>query len=120
MGIVVKSEDTREAMLSMESGYEAAVSLLSAKNYSALVCGNDQIAYGVHRRGRETGLTIPDELKIFGFDDNPLNEWLAPWLNTVRVPHDKMAQSAVQQMKALQLGDATLETVLPYQLTMRV
>lgn len=119
-GVLVNNEDTREASLSMESGYEAAVSLLSSKKYAALLCGNDQIAYGVHRRCREIGLVIPDDMKIFGFDDNPLNEWLAPWLNTVRVPHDKMAQSAVLQMKALRNNKALLETILPYQLTMRV
>ncbi|MCP4381993.1 MAG: hypothetical protein GY798_11380 [Hyphomicrobiales bacterium] len=22
------------------------------------------------------------------FDDNPLNEWVAPWLTSVRVPYD--------------------------------
>jgi len=109
----------RESKLSMESGYDAAVSLLGGTAFSAVLCGNDQIAYGVYRRCRELGLSVPDDLSIYGFDDNPLNEWLANWLNTVRVPHLDFARAAVGEMDRLQAGGVAHEVIIPYQLLLR-
>lgn len=115
----IANEHRRESKLSMEGGYDAAVSLLSGIAFSAVLCGNDQIAYGVYRRCRELGLSVPDELSIYGFDDNPLNEWLAIWLNTVRVPHLDFARAAVDEMELLQVGRLAHEIIIPYQLVLR-
>ncbi|WP_226781303.1 LacI family DNA-binding transcriptional regulator [Oceaniglobus trochenteri] len=116
----VADESIKEAELSMESGYACAVALLEdRRRYSAIVCGNDQIAYGVYRRCRELGLSIPVETAIYGFDDNPLNQWLAPWLNTVRVPYREYAEAAIGVMDKLHKGDAVGPTILPYDLVLR-
>lgn len=119
-GRPIAPENRSEAQLSMESGYACAVNLLSAdRRYSAIVCGNDQIAYGVYRRCRELGLAVPAATAIYGFDDNPLNQWLAPWLNTVRVPHVAYAQAALDGMDALCAGQAVGDVILPYDLVLR-
>ncbi|WP_420412210.1 LacI family DNA-binding transcriptional regulator [Roseibium sp.] len=118
-GKTIDANDVREASLSMESGYETAVEMLSQKRYSAIVCGNDQIAYGVYRRCRELGLSVPEDVAIFGFDDNPMNQWLAPWLNTVRVPHVQLALSALDQMEIVQGGETGRNIVLPYDLVLK-
>lgn len=119
-GRPVASEDAAEAELSMESGYACAVTLLAGgKRYGAMVCGNDQIAYGVYRRCRELGLSVPADTAIYGFDDNPLNQWLAPWLNTVRVPHVEFAEAALNAMDRLQSGEMVGDTILPYDLVLR-
>ncbi|MDE0590540.1 LacI family DNA-binding transcriptional regulator [Halocynthiibacter sp. C4] len=109
----------KEARLSMESGYDCAGPLLDDKNLDAIFCGNDQIAYGVYRRCLERGIAVPDQLRIYGFDDNPMNEWLAPWLNTVRVPHVELARTAVEQMQTLTGNGAAREILLPYELIQR-
>ena len=101
-GIAIDADDLREANLSMDSGYQCAAELMERKRYRALFCGNDQIAYGAYRRCREIGLAVPGDIKIYGFDDNPLNEWLAPWLNTVRVPHMSFATEAIGNCKNLE------------------
>lgn len=118
-GTPVPPQHRREARLSMESGYDAAVSLLDGQSFSTLLCGNDQIAYGAYRRCRELGLRVPDDLPIYGFDDNPLNEWLASWLNTVRVPHLDLAKAAIEEMESLRASRAPREVILPYQLVLR-
>ncbi len=118
-GYQISEDDLFEAELSMESGYQGASELLGERNYKAVFCGNDQIAYGVFRRCRELGLAVPGDIRIYGFDDNPLNEWLAPWLNTVRVPHVAYAENAVQQMKKLTRGGDTRQLILPYDLVIR-
>ena len=118
-GRPVAERHVRGASLSMESGYAAARSLLAQATYPAIVCGNDQIAYGVYRRCRELGLSVPDDVRILGFDDNPLNEWLAPWLDTVRVPHLAFASAALERMDALRVGADHATTILPYDLVLR-
>lgn len=118
-GKTIPETDIREAHLSMESGYEIAVDLLSRKRFTAIVCGNDQIAYGVYRRCREIGLAVPNDIAIFGFDDNPMNLWLAPWLNTVRVPHVQLATSALEQMDNFQEGRQPRSVILPYDIVLR-
>ena len=83
-----------ESDLTMEGGYRCAEVLLgSGRRFEAIWCGNDPIAYGVQRRAREIGLAVPNDMAVWGFDDNPMNEWLAPWLNTVRVPHTRYAEA---------------------------
>ena len=118
-GYEVFQEDKYEADLSMESGYQGAFELLAKEQFGGIFCGNDQIAYGAFRRCRELGLSVPGDIRIYGFDDNPLNEWLAPWLNTVRVPHVGYAEAAVRQMHNLIETQQSKTLILPYDLVIR-
>jgi len=109
-----------ESPYTMQAGYDRARSLLAAdtKTYS-IFCANDMIAYGVHRAAIERGLNVPEDLIIFGFDDNRLNEWLAPWLSTVRVPAFDFGP-AVAELIFTALADAEARNViLPFSLQIR-
>lgn len=76
-----------ESAYTMEAGYEHGLRLLTQKTPKrAIFCGNDMIAYGVHRAAVELDLNVPEDVVLMGFDDNRLNDWLAPWLSTVAVP----------------------------------
>jgi LacI family transcriptional regulator len=118
-GVGVDTADIREAQLSMDDGYRCAAELMASKKYRSLFCGSDQIAYGAYRRCREMGLAVPEDVKIYGFDDNPLNEWLAPWLNTVRIPPGSFAEEAIQQMQKLRAGEPHRSIILPYEVVLR-
>ncbi|PRY22205.1 LacI family transcriptional regulator [Aliiruegeria haliotis] len=118
-GVEVPQSMIHEARLSMESGYDCAGPILDHGAVDAVFCGNDQIAYGVYRRCLERGVRVPDDLRIYGFDDNPMNEWLAPWLNTVRVPHIDLARVAFEQMQVLLSSGEKREVILPYELIQR-
>ena len=119
-GRTVEPRDVLEADLTMESGYRAAQALMGGgRRFGAIWCGNDPIAYGVHRRAREIGLSVPSDLAVWGFDDNPMNEWLAPWLSTVRVPHARYAEAAMRRMHALHRGEEARDELLPYELLPR-
>lgn len=117
--VQVDSGDIREASLSMDSGYQCAVELLQQRKYRAIFCGSDQIAYGAYRRCRELRLDVPRDVRIYGFDDNPLNKWLAPWLNTVRVPHAAFADEAISQLQKLREGAPHRSIILPYDIILR-
>lgn len=118
-GREVAEEDVSEAELSMEGGYTCAVGLLEPDRYAAVICGNDQIAYGVYRRCRELGIDVPGDIAIYGFDDNPLNQWLAPWLSTVRVPHVEYAEAAIETMTKIRDTGSATDKILPYDIVFR-
>jgi LacI family transcriptional regulator len=117
-GRPLRPEHMLQSELSMESGYQLASQVLSEGRFSAVFCGNDQIAYGVWRRCREIGIAVPADLHLYGFDDNPLNEWLAPWLSTIRVPFKAFASSAASLMESEDVG-RPMELLLPYELVVR-
>jgi DNA-binding LacI/PurR family transcriptional regulator len=51
---------------------------------TAILCFSDVIAYGVVQAATNLGLTVPDDLSVVGFDDNPLAKRMRPALTTVR------------------------------------
>lgn len=118
-GRPIPPADRRESALSMEGGYARAVELLADGPFDAVICGNDPIAYGLYRRCRELGLSVPGQIAVYGFDDNPLNIWLAPWLSTVSVPHLQYADAAIDRMTDLRAGRQVGETVIPYDIVLR-
>lgn len=63
---------------------------------SAVVCGSDEIAFGVFMAARERGLHIPDDLSIVGIDDHYLSEVFA--LTTVRQNVEAQGEQAVAQL----------------------
>ena len=115
----------RGALLSMESGYDNAGALLGRRRRPrAIFCGNDLIAYGAFRRCHELGLRVPEDVALFGFDDNPLNEWIAPWLSTVHVPYGEIGAVVSQELHRLWDGDGVpvkrvQARLLPYQIQLR-
>lgn len=58
----------------------------------AVVCVNDEVAALIMREALRTGIRIPDELKIVGFDDLPIASYLPVPLTTVRQPVKEIAQ----------------------------
>ncbi|HZS82026.1 MAG TPA: LacI family DNA-binding transcriptional regulator [Stellaceae bacterium] len=118
-GLALEADDVQAGTLTIESGYGAAVALLSGRTRPrAIFCGNDLMAYGAFRRCRELGLKVPGDIALFGFDDNPLNEWLATWLSTIHVPHDRFGPAASRVLRALGGADsadaASAHILLPF------
>lgn len=122
-GIILEDRYVLGAELTIESGYRQATQLLaSGTPPQAVFCGNDPIAYGAHRRCRELDLRVPDDLALFGFDDNPLNEWLAPWLSTVHVPCDEFGAKIAdifRKILANRTAEVPRQTLVPYRLAIR-
>lgn len=81
----------------LDIGYRGMGRLLAARRPPrAVFCTSDLIAYGAHRRAEEAGA----EIAFVGFDDSPLNAWIAPWLNTVRVPYADYGEAIVRALQA--------------------
>ncbi|MFG2191726.1 LacI family DNA-binding transcriptional regulator [Streptomyces sp. NPDC048639] len=78
-----------------ESGYDAALELLRRRpDLTAIAAANDSIALGVCAAVRDSGLRIPEDVSVAGFDDLPFSVDTVPALTTVRLPlHDAGARA---------------------------
>src|SRR5690606_4080655 len=84
-GIALPKSRLVEAGYTFESGVAAAEKLLAAKKRpTAIFCGNDEMAAGVYRVALRTGIQIPQQLSVVGYDDSTLASRLWPPLTSVR------------------------------------
>ena len=98
------------------SGYMLAERALGDGKPDAIFCTTDEIAYGAAKRCQERGLHVPRDIALFGFDGNPLNAYLAPWLSTIEVPYDAFgpAAAAVLQDWRTNGGADLRDVILPF------
>ncbi|WP_327717223.1 LacI family transcriptional regulator [Streptomyces sp. NBC_00490] len=84
------SEDPRwtvHGRYDRRSGYEATLELLRRDpSLTAVVAANDSVALGACAALRDSGLRIPDDVSVAGFDDLPFSIDAVPALTTVRLP----------------------------------
>lgn len=64
------------------------------KNYSALICYNDQIAVNSIYSFERNGIHIPDDISVVGFDNSDLCEASPVKLMSVTHVRDKMGEKA--------------------------
>ena len=82
-----------------ELGYSATRWLLaSGKRFTALFAFNDVSAIGAVRALRESGLRVPEDVSVVGFDDVQSAAFQNPALTTVRQPLRRMGMLAAEQV----------------------
>ncbi len=65
---------------------------------TAIVCGNDVLAYGALFECHALGIAVPGDLSITGFDDLELAAELTPALTTIHVPSEAMGRLAAEYL----------------------
>jgi DNA-binding LacI/PurR family transcriptional regulator len=79
-----------------DAGYAAAELLLARdERPTAILCFSDAIARGVVRAIQDAGLSVPDDISVVGFDDNPIAHRSQPTLTTVRQDANAKGRAAV-------------------------
>jgi LacI family transcriptional regulator len=84
-----------------ETGYLAMRQLLALNGQrpTGVFIASDVQAMGAMKAVRESGLRIPDDIAIVGFDDIELAEYVG--LTTIRQPMFQMGKQAVERLMAL-------------------
>ncbi|HDJ1441169.1 TPA: LacI family DNA-binding transcriptional regulator [Serratia rubidaea] len=91
---------------SVPSGYHGCKTLLAANAaFSALFASNDDMAIGAMKALCQAGKRLPQDVSIFGFDDEPSAAYLQPALSTVYLPIDMMIEAAIAQALRLLNGE---------------
>jgi len=91
---------------------------------TALVCGSDGIAVAVMEAAWESGLSVPDDLAVTGFDDSECATQVLPNLTTVRQPVKEIATTAFYLAACAAVGQempatGTWQVDLPVSLIVR-
>lgn len=89
---------------SSTSGYDLGRQLLAGRVPEAVFVGNDQMALGFLHALQGTGLRVPEDVSVVGFDDVPDSAYFAPPLTTVRQNFTVLGQEAMSAVLA-QLRD---------------
>ena len=79
-----------------KSGYELTKEMLKEKERpTAVFVENDTMAIGAYKAIAEEGLTIPDDISIVGFNDQPSAKYMVPSLTTVKLSTEYLASAAI-------------------------
>jgi len=87
-------------------GYEAAIKLLQmTPRPTGIFCTMDRLAVGVYRAALEMGLSIPDDLSVIGFSDEPVARYLHPRLTTIQqTPYETGLQATELLLEQIEAG----------------
>jgi LacI family transcriptional regulator len=98
-----------EVPYTLDDAREAARYLLNLKDSpTAVVCGNDVIAYGVLLEAERCGVSVPRDLSVVGFDDLDWSRHLRPSLTTIQVPTASIWQRAGEYLVRHLAGEQTI------------
>ena len=111
-GIDLNEVPIFERRYSINDGRAALRMLMSVKpRPTAVLCGNDILAIGALTECAASGLDVPRDISIAGFDDNEMSACVTPSLTTVSVKPHLMGQFAAEYLIARLSGGKTAEIV---------
>lgn len=92
---------------SAECGYREGLKISADRSMTALFVANDQMALGVLRAFNETGVRVPDDISVVGFDDQPESAYFIPPLTTVAQDFEELGQRCIDLLLDRIEGGAT-------------
>lgn len=96
-----------QCKFSIEASRQACRQLLAADHQpTAIVCYTDLLATGALLECLASGIRVPEDISIIGFDDLPLSSNLAPALTSLRIPFKEMGTKAAQYLLEEIAGNA--------------
>lgn len=121
-GLPVKDEYLTVGGFLRTPAREAAKKLLHLhQKPTAIFAASDVMALEAADFARKEGLSVPQDLSIVGFDDNPIAMYSSVGLTTVRQPIVEMGQLGLETLDQIVQRKAGLpvKTVLPAKLVLR-
>lgn len=98
---------------SEEAGEEAVIRFLKngSTNIQAIACVDDDSALGVYRELKKSGLRIPRDIAVSGFDDIESTGNLIPSLTTVKQPYEELIEEAFNSVLKGTSNNKTVPTL---------
>lgn len=86
-GLIEKSKWRLNGNFVREGGFSATkMMIMQGELPSAVFYGNDEMAIGGLKAFEESGISVPGDVSVIGFDDIQLSEYIQPPLTTIRQP----------------------------------
>lgn len=84
--IPMENENMFVSEIDIEGGYKTIKELLRKRiNFDSVFCYNDLMAIGVMKGLKESGLKIPEDISVVGYDDIYFSNFVCPPLTTVKI-----------------------------------
>jgi len=116
-------EQRRRALGGFSTDFaEASVARLLAEGTAprAIVAANDESAIGALNAVRGSGLRVPEDVAVAGFDGLELSAWVHPGLTTLRYDRKALGRNMAQSlMDAIARGFKASTTTIPLELVVR-
>lgn len=110
-----------EGDFTLEGGERAAYQLLSEHpEVDGLFVASDLMAMGALRAAAQLGRTVPDDLRVVGFDDSRIARATLPELTTMENNPELLARTAGEMLQRILAGEVVESpTILPSRLVVR-
>ena len=120
-GIALRDELIVEGKWTPATGAAAVTTLLRRKlSFSALVASNDDMAIGAIKQLYDSGLSVPSQVSVIGFDDVALAPYTIPALSSVKIPVTAMIEETINRLIfMLDGGEFNLQHAFPGELILR-
>lgn len=94
-----------EGKYTFKSGEQAADILLDRNlQFDAIFSFNDMMAIGVMKRLQESGIRIPEDVSIIGYDDIFVDQLLSVPLTTIKQPTEEIGRVAASKIINKEIG----------------
>ncbi|NBC28913.1 MAG: substrate-binding domain-containing protein [Spirochaetes bacterium] len=109
--LVVEGDGTSEG--GVDGGRRAMEELLALDEPpTAVYAANDLMAIGAIQAALKSGLRVPEDISIVGFDDIDLSSMIHPPLTTVHQPRREMGRESVRLLMERIDGDSPVKNLL--------
>ena len=121
--LTVHEDFVLSGYMSVDGGIAAGKFLVSKGHRpTAIFCANDEMAFGAMHAVQKSGLKVPEDVSIMGFDDTRYAAVANPPLSTVAQPAREIGETVARRMleELDNAGQANnLVNLLPHRLVVR-
>ncbi len=103
-GLKENPQWVRNGVFSLEHGVQSMyyfLALPASQRPTAIFCATDMIAFGVMSVAQKSGIRIPEDLSVVGFDDYEKASLSHPPLTTVHQPFFEIGQRGVELLETM-------------------
>ena len=120
-GLALPQELLIERPYRIADGQLAMRALMTAQlRPTAVICGNDQLAFGALLECGRRGISVPSDVSIAGFDDLEFASQIRPSLTTIHVPAEQIGTRAADYLLArVAKAPVAMTTEVPVNLIIR-
>lgn len=88
---------------------------------TALLCHNDETAFGAMQAINDAGLSVPGDVSVVGFDGVEIGEYSVPTLTSIEMPLHRIGEIGVELLQLQMQNDEVISNhkILPTSLRMR-
>lgn len=95
----VLSRHIKTGSFDISSGYALMLEMISEGDLpSAIICGNDDIATGVIKALKESGVNVPRDVSVIGFDNSIVGQVSEPAITTMDIPAFKIGEESAKNL----------------------